>query len=311
MKNILLVGAGRRVNLARAFKDKGFNVFAYETSYEVPIYYDSSLICGKKWKDPEIIGDLSKVIIDNEIDVVLPLMDEATLVCSHLKNLSNWPMIVTADPKATEICLNKDLFEIYMLKHFPLVYPKYEPKQECIVKPIQGFGSKGIKTYSSNWPDIEFIPSKEVIQRLIRGQEYSVDAYFDRNSNYIDGIVRQRSRVFDGEVISSMIDFQPELTDLVKVIGEDLKLVGPICAQFIIEEETHKPFITEINARFGGGVTLSIKAGMLFIYYLEEEYVKRSEEKLPISHNKQYLKVERYLCDTFFDQTYDWFVPVR
>lgn len=308
IKKVLFVGGGRRVSLAKIFIENNYEVFSYELSKEVPISEVSTIVgTGLKWNDEKIYNELIRIIVDNDIDLVIPLMDEAIVVCAKLKELVHYPFIVAPSVEVANICLNKDMFETYMLKQFPDLYPKFDGTYPLIVKPKRGFGSRGIKVvyepssrnqecdwcYDAGGPD-------DICMKYIKGIEYTVDCYFDTKNKYVDGMVRERLRVFDGEVISSVVVYEPKLTDICKCIGEDLKLVGPVNIQFIRAYDDRKIYVIEINHRFGGGTILSMKAGLNIMDYLNKEYIEHVEETLKHSENKKFLKMERYLSETYF-----------
>lgn len=293
--NVLFVGGGRRVTLAQMFKERGCDVYSYETKEEVPISCVAKVIEGKRWNDPRILDDIPKVISKYKIDLVVPLMDEASIVCSKIKN----PIIATSSRDINVLCFNKRIFEAYMLINHPKLYPKDDGTFPKFLKPPYGFGSKGIMKIYNKETEVMFSKLyKNITQRFIDGKEYSVDAYFDKKGNYVDSITRYRKRVFDGEVISCEVIDKPKLELLVRTIGEEIKLKGPTCWQFIEEKDTNAVYIIEINARFGGGATLSIECGLDMIKYLQIEYGGMPGKIEPGLHYKY--KMERFLTDCYF-----------
>ncbi len=308
-KIVLFVGGGRRTSLAELFIKEGFEVYSYETSEQVPVSQFATVIKGYKWNDPNIVnhflGELQRLknLTPYVPVLIIPLMDEATKFVSQLQYLSGMHELPVAGWMQTDICLDKKLFEEFMLENFKDYFPYYIPNEEYIIKPRKGFGSKGIK---KNPPTIT-LEEDEVLQRLIKGTEYSVDAYFNKDNHYIDSVVRERLRVFDGEVISSAVDYQPKLSEITKEIGEKLQLQGPTCFQFIIERGTWRPYLIEINARFGGGYTLTHAAGLNMISMLDKEYVQQLnyDWNYLVPENgiikKKFLRMERSFRDTFFE----------
>lgn len=314
-KQVLFIGAGRRVSLAELFIQQDFEVTSYETTNMVPISSVAEVIIGKKFKDPEIINDLLGVIqkLKNknpyQNPLVIPLMDEAIEIVSSLQSVSGMHQLPVSGWEASGICYDKKKFEEWMVSNFPNIYPKNDNSFKFIIKPRFGFGSHGIETGKPGEQKLieEKVESISVIQKFIKGTEYSVDAYFNKENKYIDGIVRERLRVFDGEVISSAVVYEPRLTDLVKEVGEKLQLQGPTCFQFIMEDFTHDIYLIEINARFGGGYTLTHAAGLDMISMLDKEYVQQLNYDwnylVPADGviKKKFLRMERSFRDTFFE----------
>ena len=262
--NVLFVGGGRRVVLAKLFIERGWKVFAYETSPDVPIaHVAEEVIAGKKWNDPDIHTDIRTAILFKKIDLVLPLMDAAIPVCSELENR----MAVNLASFPNAICSDKGAFEVEVAESAPKVYPWPHNGKPAILKPRSGFGSHGIHHVTSYRGK-----GKEgyVAQRLLKGPEYTLDTYFDPEGKYVDAVPRLRRIVADGEVKSTVTVEMPELQHWCKLIGEHIGLVGPINMQFIVEKD--KPYVTECNARFGGGWPLSIAAGLDAIRLIERDY---------------------------------------
>lgn len=283
--NILFVGAGKRATMASLFKQRGFNIFSYETSYDLPISSQSTIILGKKWKDPDIVSHIEQVCNDHAIQMVIPFQDEAIEICSKVTKAKS----LCTNALAARICYDKFLFEQFMLQQFPNLYPKDEVSYPKIYKPMFGFSSRGIiksEVY------LDKMPQNYILQKCIMGDEYSVDCYSDANAKFIDGVPRKRLEVCCGEVVRSVTENKPELVELSRSIANTLKISGPSCFQYIIEKETDRIYIMEINCRFGGGCTLSIQAGFDIISIIAAEYFGKQYEYIEKSwfHGKNMIR---------------------
>lgn len=274
MRKVLFLGAGRRVAMAKRWLDRGYDIYSYETELEVPIAKYAKIVAGRKWDDEEIYNDISMVVDRLGIDLIIPFQDQAVVVCGMLKHWSvtENTHILSSDIVAAETCFNKIAFNEFIYEYFPEIYPEPEIHSQVILKNKHSFGSKFVRVvdYAEHlWlkdPD-------EVAQKYIRGVEYSVDSYFDRTSKWVDSVSRIRIRTgSSGEVVSSITHYVPKLIHWTKEVGECIKAVGPTNTQFIIEETTGKPYIIEMNARFGGGYTLSMEAGLDAVHLIEREY---------------------------------------
>ena len=271
----LFLGGGRRVELAKKFIEKGWRIYSYEKNTKVPIESISTVLLGKEWSDPYIGIDIQNKIDQYKIDLSFPLQDEAVVVLAGLKNVI--PSVVSSY-KTALTCFDKLEFENFMLDNFKEYYPEHIPFDfPFIIKPRFGFGSKRI-IYVWNSYDIPGDYHDAVIQRMILGKEYSVDSYFDRQGKWVDSIPRERLRVGSGEVITSKTIYNSDLIDLTREVGERLGIIGPSNTQIIIEAGSNKPYIIEVNARFGGGYTLSIEAGLDAIRLIEKDYFNLSFE---------------------------------
>jgi len=263
--NVMFVGGGRRNTLAKMFKDRNCNVFSYEIDNTAPIRAEAKIVEGDIFTSKNFILNLTQSIKQYSIDLVIPLQDEAVPLCSGIKG-------AVCSPYHSAIrCGDKLLFEIFMLNNFAELYPKAKQGEKLIKKPRFGFGARGIIVGAS----LDDLSDDYVFQSYKVGKEYTVDAYFDKNSKMIGCSPRERLRIADGEVVDSVTVNLPMLEQNTKAVGESLELIGPVCMQFIVENE--KPYLFEVNARFGGGSTLSIYAGLDMINMIKEEYVENAK----------------------------------
>jgi carbamoyl-phosphate synthase large subunit len=299
--NVLFLGGGRRFSLAKRFINEGFQVFSYELTSCVPVSINSTIIKGKPWGDPLIEQDLINTIKTYNIDIVIPLQDEGIITCAKLKNFyssSSSPTFLTSELPSAEICFNKKSLEQYATCYFPEIYPIPDLSYPKFCKPIFGFSSKNLSVINTLQEEQNVDFAQFILQKQIFGTEYSVDAYFDPASNFVDAVIRERIRVAGGEVITSKTLYNDDLYQISKLIGEKLKLIGPICFQYIIDKNT-KPYLIEINARFGGGSTLSIEAGLDMISLIKKYYFNFNFDYQPKKWN-QNLFMERYYMDSYF-----------
>lgn len=295
MKKVLLIAAGRRVSLAQRFIDHGFQVFSYETETQCPISKVATVMEGKKWGEPDIRKHLCETIDYIEPDLTLPLADKATKILSSIV----YPGIVTASGRTNEICLNKKKFEEYFYNYG--FYPSIEEDMPVILKPVEGANSKGLKKVT--WEEFTKMEMSDdyVAQRCVDGFEISVDAYFNRFSKMVDAVPRKRIEVQGGEV-SRSITLERDaygVVELTRKVGEQIGLVGPVCAQYIVDDI---PYIMEINARFGGGVILSLEAGFDQIQLMKEEWLEGKTPEPQQFDWKANFGMTRYFSEYFYGE---------
>lgn len=295
MNNILFLGGGRRVELLKLFQKKGFNLFSYEKTVKVPIVNLATIIEGRDWKDPITLLDFSSIIKKYEIDLMIPLQDEAVVLAALFKELYDEVSIPVPSYLTARTCFDKKSFETFMLENFIDFYPNFS-HYPAILKPRYGFGSKDICILDA---PISYSTEEYILQNFIKGTEFSVDTYFDPNGEFVDGVSRTRDRVSGGEVISSTITKENNLIAYSKEIGEYLKIIGPANFQWIVEKDTQKKYIIEINCRFGGGMTLSIASGFDIPSLICKDYLS-----IPFAYNKENkiegMRLERSYRDHFF-----------
>jgi formate-dependent phosphoribosylglycinamide formyltransferase (GAR transformylase) len=131
--NVLFVGGGRRVDLARLFKRLGCSIYAYELSDAVPIASEARIIEGRKWTDNELPTHLQMVVFAHNIGLVIPLDCRGVDALSRL-NLSVPTVVPHAE--AAQACLNKRMFEIRCRRLIPDLYPTVRFGQPMVQKPV-------------------------------------------------------------------------------------------------------------------------------------------------------------------------------
>ncbi len=280
--NILFIGGAKRVSLAEKFMEEGKNrginvrIFSYELDENVPISFVAKIIIGLKWSDENLYSHLQDVIRDNNIDIVLPFLDFATIVCARLKTLVSASVFIPVSDegkcaiffdkkKANDWCLGNKIPVPSATDQFPL-----------IAKPVHGSASKGIQVLESV-KDLDNLKNKEnyLIQKFVKGMEYSVDVYVSPLSNEIISIVpRIRLETQGGESIKSITVKSEPLIRFSREIIEKTGLVGPLTLQLIEDSVTKDMYFMEINPRFGGAVLNSIFAGANSPGYLLDDFAK-------------------------------------
>jgi len=291
--NILFIGAGKRVSMVEIFTAAGFNIFSYETELNVPISKYATIILGKTWKDIDILKDISNTIQKNNIKLVIPFQDAAIEICSLIKNTN----VLSSNLNTAKICHNKKLLESFMVDNFLNYYPIPDNNSGNIYKPIYGFGGKGIIKSNTK---LNLNMNEYVHQKEIDGVEYSVDCYSDKNGVFVDGVSRIRMETCCGEVVKSKTILNTNLTKICEEISNKLNIIGPSNFQFIIDKN-NKPYLIEINCRFGGGSTFSYKVGFDFINLIKFDYFNEIKTYTKNSWKKNVM-LSRYYGDYIYEE---------
>jgi carbamoyl-phosphate synthase large subunit len=98
-----------------------------------------------------------------------------------------------------------------------------------------------------------------ILQEFIAGSEITTDLICDVNGDVLGIVSRKRIEVKSGEVLKGVTIYDRRIVDACLLIAKELPVIGPITIQCINCE--NKLYFTEINARLGGGIPLSIAAG--------------------------------------------------
>jgi carbamoyl-phosphate synthase large subunit len=306
-KNILFLGGGRRISLAKRYIEKGCRIFSYETDSTAPIKEVATVVSGLKWSSDkvDILDHLISICKVNKIDLIIPLQDPAIPLLSMYSDYiyQSCGAKSLTPPYLTGLnCLNKLLFEKAILNSYLSdLYPTYS-SGKAIFKPVNGANSKGLIFKEEHELNGFSCPDNYIMQSCIDGTEYSVDAYFSDDHHLLGAISRVRLEVQGGEVSKSKVSQETGIMLHVSELGKILNLTGPNCIQFIKENNTNKLYIMEVNARFGGGVILSLEAGLPMI---EWSLCKIDNSSYDLKYNlTTNLVMSRYFSESFSKEKY-------
>jgi carbamoyl-phosphate synthase large subunit len=141
-----------------------------------------------------------------------------------------------------------------------------------IIKPRFGSSSVGliVDARSADLDRLRFLggDTPYVVQRRLRGPEYTVNFYVDRAGRCLEVVPHRRLATRSGEVSHGRTVAHPTLDAYTRKIAERLPgAYGALCAQFI-DDAVMGCALIEINARFGGGYPLAHRAGARFPQHL-------------------------------------------
>lgn len=277
--NVLILSAGRRVELVNCFKDardklniEG-NVVAADLSSTAPaLYYADKhhLIC--RISDEKYVDEVIDICKKEDIRLIIPTIDTELYKLSNdkarIESETNAKVHVS-DMDVIKICRDKyntqAFFEKYGFKVPRLITKEIISNKDfdfpLFIKPLNG--SSSINTFKVNNEReleffLEYVP-EPIVQEYIQGDEYTIDAFVDFEHNPITIVPRLRVATRGGEVLKGIVEKDREIIDEVKKVIEVLKPIGHITLQ-CMKTKRGIEFI-EINPRFGGGAPISIKAG--------------------------------------------------
>lgn len=278
-KNILILSAGRRVELVKCFQETAkkmcieSKVVAADMSVTAPALYFADV----DYTIPPINSNqyISKIIeICNmeDISVVIPTIDTELLILSTNKEKiekNTRAKVLISSLEVVSICRDK-IKTYYYFKNHQFKCPELIDTNACdvekiayplFIKPLNG--SSSINAFKVNNAEellfFEKYIDQPMVQKFIEGREYTVDVFCDWKGNVIDITPRIRCAMRSGEILQGIIDKDEEIITSVKKLMEDLKPVGHITVQ-CMKTKAGIEYI-EINPRFGGGAPMSIKAG--------------------------------------------------
>lgn len=265
--NILFLGGGKRVSMARLFKRAGATkIVSYEGTTHSPISIEGKVIAGLRWSDPYVVNDLARVCRDEKIDVIVPFVDGAVAVAARLAQETGIFAPVCTPAQAEAMFDKIEASRIFAEAGMPIPQ-SYSPDSEIakwIAKPRHGSASKGIEIIDT--PDqlcrvLEHAGDFIVQERIDHRDEYTVDCYVSVKSGEPLAIVpRKRIEVSGGEVVRTETVIFPEIVDLTRRVLSATGLRGAVTVQFIHDLDANRCLLMEINPRLGGGAVCSVLA---------------------------------------------------
>lgn len=323
--NILLTSVGRRSYLVEYFKEAlngNGKVYVSNSNNISPAFqYADEYVITPLIYDKNYIEFLKAYCLEKNIKVIISLFDIDLLVLAKHKNEFEklGIKVVVSDEKIIEICNDKwNTFLFLKNNNFPaprtyvdINLAKEDLKNKkidfpLILKPRWGMGSISIyeaenieeleifykkidrdirKTYLK-YESAQTLGKNILIQEKLKGQEFGLDVINDLNNNYCVTFVKRKNAMRSGETDCAETVDSLELRELGQKISEKLKHIGNLDVDLFLVED--KPYILEMNARFGGGYPFSHLAGAnlpkAIIKWLKNEKVNK-EDWLNIQYN--------------------------
>jgi len=275
--NVLFTSVGRRVELIRAFRqayaELGLRGSILATDIdplapalsEVDRYYLVPRV-----DDSDYVPTLAKVCRAEAISLIFPLIDpDIPILAEGRAVLEEAGARLAAVPAAAARIVH-DKWETYrFLRSAGLLVPKSwkslpsaKPEFPLFVKPrIGSAGRGGRKVDSQAELKLALRQTPEpLVQQYLTGPEVTSDVSCGLDGEVWAVVSRQRIEVRWGEVAKGVTVRNEEILAGCVTIARELPACGPITVQCIVQDG--RPYFTEINARFGGGLPLAIAAGV-------------------------------------------------
>lgn len=277
--NVLFTSAGRRVELLQAFRRayrdlnlKG-HIIAVDANPLAPaLQYADRFYLVPPLTDESYIPTLAQICSREQVNLIFPLIDPDVSLLSQYCNVleATGAKVVVVPPNAARTTADKWLTYLFFHAHniptprtwLPSHVKEIEVNYPVIVKPR--FGSAGKNVFKANNRReldffLEYVP-EPLVQEYLSGPEVTSDVICDFTGEVLAVVSRQRIEVRSGEVTKGKTVYEPEIIRFSVAIAKALGAIGPITLQCFVQEG--RPYFTEVNARFGGGVPLGIAAGV-------------------------------------------------
>jgi carbamoylphosphate synthase large subunit len=297
--NILLTSVGRRSYLVKYFKEavgRNGEVHVSNSNAITPafIHADKStvtpLIYEKKY-----IQFLLDYCVHNKISAIISLFDvDLPILSANIHSFEDIGVrVIVSDEAVINVCNDKwETYNFLIDNGFnaPKTYVSLESALNAIktgqiqfpviLKPRWGMGSIAVFEVENEY-ELEVLYKKVVsnimgsylkyesqvsfkecviIQEKLRGQEYGLDVINNLEGEYQNTIVKKKYAMRSGETDCAETIYSPGLRALGKAISTKLHHVANLDMDVFVDND--KPFVLELNARFGGGYPFSHIAGV-------------------------------------------------
>ena len=278
--NVLILSAGRRVELINCFKRakerlkiKGSIVAADASELAPALYFaDINEIVPRISDNDGYIKAIVNICRNFNISLIVPTIDTELLLLSERKAEieETGAKVLISDERVTKICRDKKntqefleqngflvphmLGEEELKKPEKLTYPLF-------IKPRDGSSSiNAFQVHNAEELGMYLkLIENPIVQEYIEGTEYTIDAFLDFESNLITAVPRVRIATRSGEIAKGVIKKDREIIEDIRKLMDKLRPIGHITVQC---KKTKRGIeYIEINPRFGGGAPMSIMAG--------------------------------------------------
>lgn len=290
MTNVLLLSAGRRVELAESFsmeiKARGLGAKLLATDLR-PELSAACQVVDVALKAPSVtasgyIDFLLQTCKSERISLVIPTIDTELLLLAQHRDAfaAEGIQLVISDELLVRDCRDKrktaELFGRLGIDT-PRIFDRHAIRFPCFAKPYDGSCSisAAVVSDASALSGAMLADEKMMFMELIDGThvEFTVDAYYDRAGRLRCCVPRQRIEVRGGEVSKGVTRRHHVYDYLLSKIEQLEGARGCITLQIFSNAETGRYAALEINPRFGGGFPLSYSAGANYPGWLIDEYL--------------------------------------
>jgi len=297
--NVFLTSVGRRAYMVKYFKEiignSGEVHVCNSDDKTVAFHYADQAVISPLIYDEQYVPFLLSYCRKHRIDLLISLFDIDLYVLSKNKErfAEIGTRVIVSDPSLIEMCNDKWKTYLFLkengfctpktylsLQRVLLALDSGELHYPIIIKPRFGCGSialsvaedemallyyfrRNTRAVSRSYLKYESatVPEDEQIlyQECLNGQEYGADIINDLSGQLRNVIVKKKIAMRAGETdIAETVDEPVVKTELIK-LGQLTKHIGNMdCDVFLVDG---KPYILEMNARFGGGYPFSHNAG--------------------------------------------------
>ena len=290
-KSILFSSAGRRHHLLRCFREDAqrlgvaLRVLAVDANpaMSAACHFADASFAVPRCDHPHFVPTLIEICARERVALLIPTIDPelAVLSMNTARFAAVGTRVVVSAPEVVALANNKlATAERMMAAGIPApqtmglahyLRDTSRLRQPVIAKPSAGSASIGVVRPKHSYELAELNPDCYIVQEFWPGREFTVNVFFDQNSQLRCTVPHERLEVRAGEVSKGVTCRMPALEGVAgKLIRVLSGAAGPLCFQAVVTP-SGEFVVFEINARFGGGYPLAHRAGARFSQWLLEE----------------------------------------
>lgn len=296
--NILFTCAGRRTYLLKYFRENlesGDKIIATDMQLSAPALQAADV----KVQVPAVYADnyidiTLNICKEHNVDILISLNDlELPILADNKERFESMGVkLIVSSPEVIDICFDKYKTAQWVESiglNAPKTYVRLADAKDALargeitfplfMKPRWGSGSIGLETIEDMEElDIYYhLLLKKIkktilatasvgdeyimIQEKLTGNEYGLDVMNDLNATHVAVSVKQKLAMRAGETDKATTCDLPEVREMGKKIGENLKHIGNLDVD-IMQRANGDYCVLELNPRFGGGFPFSYEAGV-------------------------------------------------
>jgi len=298
-KKVLVTNAKSRIayNIVRSLGKKKIPVYTADFIRNA-MSFRSKYSCGHfLYASPfgpeeKFIASLVDILASAKIDVLIPVYEETFLISKYKQEIEKYTNLIIPSYEQILIAHNKNQWSAIAEKEgirTPLTYEAVDlidrrhsfaaQEYPLIIKPKQGGGGWGIEqidsqdeleTYFKNRPAKTWCPERYIIQRKIVGSTFCVAMLFNKGACKAR-ITYQQLREFPnerGQATLRISNEHKEAESALRKLLERLNWHGICQADFVVEKETSRAYLVDVNPRLWGSLAQGIAAGVDFPYLI-------------------------------------------
>ena len=265
---VLLTGVGKRYTLVSTFAQHAPTIAADPNPLAPAQYAAHHRRAVPRFDEPGYVPALQELCAEFAVGAVVPLTDLDLEILGHAREAARLPAFV---PDGDVARATFDKYETHLLLERlglpspPTVLPgETVASYPVMIKPRWGSGARSI-FLAHDEREAEFLAAyirePAMVQRAMRGPEFSMDCLSDLDGRCLNVIPRTMIESRGGESIKGTVIADEELMDLGRRVVEALGCRGPCTVQAFRDEEIGLG-ITDVNTRFGGACPAHLYAAL-------------------------------------------------